>query len=401
MSSGPARGASSSSAGESLRNSCNDFARTLARLPASIMEGLSRSIPRRRSHHYPAAPHRLQPPPQAPPPLLPPPFVPEELVFFSMLEQQYGAHHPFFYGCRFADALRAARREGKLVFVYLHDPAHPYTEPFCRRTLCSDVVVEFLDANFVSWGAVAGMGEGPGMVASLQPGSFPFCAVVAPVSDESIAVLQQVEGPVSPTELVEILQRTIDEQGAAFRDSSRPDEQAAAVRSDRTAEEEERRRSAQRLRQEQDAAYLESLRRDQEKERSRKSLQEGAAKPRAGSQLRPKHPGHGQAARQPTKTTQSQIRASPQKEPAASQRTEPNTKIMIRFPNGERRQQSFRHTDTIRDVYRYVDSLGIPGIGSYQLVRSYPRKTYGHQQLGMTIGDAGFYPSVALYIEQL
>jgi FAS-associated factor 2 len=65
MSSGPARG--SSSAGESLRNSCNDFAQTLLRLPSSIMEGLSRSIPRRRSY-YPAVPHRLQP-------LLPPPFV--------------------------------------------------------------------------------------------------------------------------------------------------------------------------------------------------------------------------------------------------------------------------------------------------------------------------------------
>jgi FAS-associated factor 2 len=186
-SSGLARG-SSASAGESLRNSCNDFARTLARLPATIMEGLSRSIPRRapRRNH----PHHLQPPP---PPQLPlPPFVPEELFFFSLFEQQYGGHHPFFYGCRFADALRAARREGKLVFVYLHDPGHPYTEPFCRRTLCADVVVEFLDANFVSWGAVTGSGEGPGMVASLQPGSFPFCAVVAPVSDESIAVLQQV-----------------------------------------------------------------------------------------------------------------------------------------------------------------------------------------------------------------
>ena len=75
--------------------------------------------------------------------------------------------------------------------------------------------------------------------------------------------------------------------------------------------------------------------------------------------------------------------------------------IMIRFPNGERRQQSFHHTDTVKDVYRYVDSSGIPGIGSYQLVRSYPRKTYGQQQLGMTLGDAGFYPSVTLYIEQL
>ncbi|WVZ65346.1 hypothetical protein U9M48_014726 [Paspalum notatum var. saurae] len=393
-SSGSAR--ASAGTGESLRNSCHDFARTLARLPASIMEGLSRSIPRRRSHsHHPSAvPHHLQPPPPPPPPL----FVPEELFFFSVFEHQYGDRHPFFYGCRLADALRAARREGKLVFLYLHDPDHPYTEPFCRRTLCSDVVVEFLDANFVSWGAVTGRGEGPGVVASLQPGSFPFCAVVAPVTDESIAVLQQVEGPVSPSELVEILQRTIDEQGAAFR-PSRPDEQAAAMRSSRSAEEEERRRAALQLRQEQDAAYMESLRKDQEKERSRKSLQEGVAKPRAGNQLRPRHPPGQQGAREPTKTTQ--IRASPQKETAPSHRTEPNTKIMIRFPNGERRQQTFRHMDTIRDIYRYVDALGIQGVGSYQLVRSYPRKTYGQQQLGMTLGDAGFYPSVTLYIEQL
>jgi FAS-associated factor 2 len=75
-----------------------------------------------------------------------------------------------------------------------------------------------------------------------------------------------VEGPVSSSELVEILQRTIDEQGAAFR-SSVPDEQAAlaaALRSSReAAEADERRRSAQQLRQEQDAAYLESLRKDQ------------------------------------------------------------------------------------------------------------------------------------------
>ncbi|KAL5201225.1 hypothetical protein ABZP36_035579 [Zizania latifolia] len=377
------------SAGESLRNSCSDFARSLARLPASIMEGFSRSITRRaptRSHGD------IQQPPLPPPPLA----VPEELVFFSAFEHQYGSHHPFFYGCRFTEVLRIAQRECKLVFVYLHDPDHPYAEPFCRRTLCSDVVVQFLDANFVSWGAVTGRGEGPGMVASLQPGSFPFCAVVAPVSNESITVLQQVEGPVSPSELVEILQRTIDEQGAAFRHSW-PDEQlAAAVRASR-AEEEDRRISALRLRQEQDAAYHDSLRKDQEKERSRKSLQEGFANPKASNELRPRY--SGQAAREPSKTAQSRTPA--QNKTAPSNRTEANTKIMIRFPNGERRQQAFHHTDTIREVYRYVDSLGIPGIGNYQLVRSYPRKTYGRQQLEMTLRDAGFHPSVALYIEQL
>lgn len=379
-------------AGESLRNSCSDFARSLARLPGSIVEGLSRSIARRAPRSRPRSiqVHQQQPPQQGPPP----PFVPEELFFFSTFEQQYGNYHPFFYGCRFSEVLGIAQREGKYVFVYLHHPDHPYTEPFCRSTLCSDVVVEFLDANFVSWGAVSNRGEGMGMVASLQPGSFPFCAVVGPVSNESITVLQQVEGPVTPSELVEILQRTIDEQRAAFRPSRAADEEAAAFRASR-AEEEERRRSALRLRQEQDAAYLESLRKDQEKERSTKSLhQEGITKPKAS----PKYPG--QAARETTTKT-SQIRAPGHQGTAPSHRTEANTKIMIRFPNGERRQQSFHHTDTIREIYKYINSLAIPGIGNYQLVRSYPRKTYGHQQLLVTLQDAGFHPSVTLYIEQL
>ncbi|KAF7073082.1 hypothetical protein CFC21_078127 [Triticum aestivum] len=385
-------------AGGSSRNYRSGFARNLARFPSSIVEGLSRSIARRAPRSRPGGiqVQHHQPPPQGPPlPASPPPFVPEELFFFSAFEQQYGGHHPFFYGCRLSEVLAIARREGKHVFVYLHDPGHPYTEPFCRGTLCSDVVVEFLDANFVSWGAVTGRGEGSGMAASLQPGSFPFCAVVAPVSSESITVLQRVEGPVTPSELVEMLQRTIDEQRVAFR-ASLADEQAAAFRASR-AEEEERRRSALRLRQEQDAAYLESLRKDQEKERLAKSFQEGAVKPKAKAKPSTKYPG--QAGGETTRTTQ--IRAPTHKETAPSHRTEANTKIMIRFPNGERRQQSFRHTDTIREIYKYVNSLGMPGIGRYQLVRSYPRKTYGHQQLEMNLGDAGFHPSVTLYIEQL
>jgi FAS-associated factor 2 len=230
---------------------------------------------------------------------------------------------------------------------------------------------------------------------------------------------------------VDILQRTIDEQRASSRQSW-PDEQlAAAVRASRADEEERMRSVALRLRQEQDAAYLESLRKDQvdtcmfimlrwcssssvhallirvssltplmqEKERSRKSVQEGSAKPKASNVLRPRYPG--QSAREPNKAAQARAPAQNQNGTVASHRAEANTKIMIRFPNGERRQQAFHHTDTIREIYRYVDSLGIPGIGNYQLVRSYPRKTYGRQQLEMSLQDAGFYPSVTLYIEQL
>lgn len=54
-----------------------------------------------------------------------------------------------------------------------------------------------------------------------------------------------MEGPVSPAELVEILQRTVEEQGLAFG-SSRV-KQAEKIRADRQ------------LREEQDAAYFAAL----------------------------------------------------------------------------------------------------------------------------------------------
>lgn len=85
-----------------------------------------------------------------------------------------------------------AQNEHKFVFLYLHSPHHPFTPYFCAGTLCSDLVTQFLDANFVSWGAVADAGEGIQMANALKPPTFPFCAVIAPANGDSIAVLQQV-----------------------------------------------------------------------------------------------------------------------------------------------------------------------------------------------------------------
>lgn len=64
----------------------------------------------------------------------------------------------------------------------------------------------------------------------------------------SVCVYFQLEGPLSPTELVEILQTTLEEQGLAFgSDKAKRDEK---IRADR------------KLREEQDAAYLEALKID-------------------------------------------------------------------------------------------------------------------------------------------
>lgn len=166
--------------------SCNRIVQRMVSLPRNILGGFSQVMnhginliaPNQHLQHYPAAQH--------------PPMIQEEWAFLATFEQQYGTMHPFFYACRFVDALKIAQDESKLMLVYIHSPEHPFTPGFCRETLCSEVVVQYIDANFVSWGGLVSRGEGLHMANTLKASGFPFCAVVAPASGDNLAVLEQV-----------------------------------------------------------------------------------------------------------------------------------------------------------------------------------------------------------------
>lgn len=366
---------------------CHGIVRRMVSLPRSIIGGVSRvmghgidlmGIGGRRNQHL------LQPNFQLPHPQQPE-MVPEEWAFLTSFEQQYGSSHPFFYVCRFTDALKMAEDDHKFLFMYLHSPQHPFTYSFCSETLCSELVTQFLDANFVSWGALADRGEGLHMAATLKPGSFPFCAVVAPASGDSLAVLQQIEGPINPAELVEILQRTMEEQGLAFGSSSR-------------AVEEEKRRADRRLREEQDAAYLAALQIDEEKSRPKdlRSEQVVQKKPVQAAKHNPSKKQTGKKVKEATTVTE-----TPHKETANEEKDSRVTQILIRFPNGERREHSFSVMDKVQSVYRYIDSLGLPGVGNYRLISSFPRRVYSVEEMGMTLKDACLHPRASLFLELL
>ncbi|MQM06576.1 hypothetical protein Taro_039403 [Colocasia esculenta] len=373
-----------STATDELRRG-NGVARRLVRLPLDIIKGVTRAMGHRSGIVNLGSHHRCQQPPeQQPPPLLPP----EEYQFLHTFEQHYGEAHPFFYACSFADALRLAEAESKFVFLYLHDPAHPYTASFCGGTLCLELVTQFLDANFVSWGACATVGEGTRVAQALRAPGFPFCAVVAPASGDTFAVLQQVEGPVSPSQLVEILQRASEEQGSAFR-SSRTQEEAVRM-------------ANRQLREEQDAAYLASLRID-EKEGVRELLIEDADPPPSSAWKKK------EISRSPAPAAQRGGRAraggfsfwGAQKEIIEGRYHPQSCQIMIRFPNGERRQQSFLVTDRIRSIYRFIDSLDMPGLGSYRLIANFPKRVFGDEQLDMPLRDAALHQRATLFLELL
>lgn len=374
------------------RRAGNALVRRMVSLPRNIIGGFSRAmghgrdlmgIGGRRNQHVPSN-YQLQHPEEHISST-----VPEEWAFLTSFEDQYGSNHPFFYACQFMEALKIAEDDQKFMFVYLHAPEHPFTPSFCKDTLCSELVVQFLDANFVCWGALANREEGLQMATILRPASFPFCAVIAPAPGDSIAVLQQMEGPISPAELVEILQRTMEEKGLAFGSAR--------------AKQEEKIRADRRLREEQDAAYLASLQIDKEKERFKNSLSgERVQRPVEAPSNKPNYDKLRNSQKQYVQVKEGAINKETQYKEVANRGTNPQaTQILIRFPNGERREQSFASTDKVQSIYRYIDSLGLPGIGNYRLISSFPRKVYGIDQMGMTLKDSGLHPRASLFLEAM
>lgn len=375
----------------------HSIVRRMASIPRSIMGGISRAmgdgigfvgIGRRRNQHanFPLQPQEHVPLSQPHDHVV----ISEEWSFQESFEQQYGTKHPFFYACRFAEAMKLAEQDHKFLFMYLHSPDHPFANVFCKETLGSELVIQFLDVNFVCWGALADRGEGLQMVATLSPATFPCCAVIAPASGESIAVLQQLEGPLSPAELVEILQRTLEEQGVAFGSAK--------------AKQEEKIRADRRLREEQDAAYLAALQIDKEKEKqtnlpSRERVQKPVEAHNTRNYGKPMN-NSTNVTKQHNKVNES-TRQKQDKGVATKGSESQPTQILIRFPNGERREHTFLYTDKIQSIFSYIDSLGLPGIGNYRLISNFPRRAYGVDQMTMTLKEAGLYPKASVFLEPL
>ncbi|KAJ6294103.1 hypothetical protein OIU76_022226 [Salix suchowensis] len=334
--------------------SSNGIVRRMVNLPRSIVGGFSRVMSHGIGRIGIAGRRDQNPIPNFPlQPLQDPLNAPEEWTFLSVYEQQYGSTHPLFYACQFMEALKIAEDEHKFMFMYLHSPQHPFTPSFC-------------------WG---------------------------------IAVLQQMEGPISPAELVEILQRTVEEQGLAFGNSRAKEEETTrekAMEEERKrarAKEEEKIRADRQLREEQDAAYLSALKIDKEKEKLNSLLPERKFQKPAGSSSKANYEKLRQNPSQKQFGKSKEV--STVIETANGSRDSQATQILIRFPNGERKEQSFSCSDKIQSVYRYIDSLGLPGVGNYRLISSFPRRVYSVDQMGITLKDAGLHPKATLFLELL
>ncbi|KAH7447186.1 hypothetical protein KP509_01G095600 [Ceratopteris richardii] len=313
----------------------------------------------------------------------------EAFNFVRSFEREYGTFHPAFETMSFMDALRRAKLQYKFLFVYLHSPDHENTPLFVEQTLCSELVVQFLNEHFIIWGGNIRSTEGYKMSNSLKASTFPFCAVVIASSNQQVSLLQQLEGQKSAADLISALQRLLDEQGASLV--------AARI-------EEEEREMNRRLRDEQDAAYQASLQADQERERQRREEEQrlAAEKAEAERKQREEEEAARRAAQKAAEKQKALEKRRQQKILALGPEPEKGpdvTEVLIRFPNGERKGRRFFCNSTLASIYDYVDSLPDFNAGNYKLVSNFPRIVYTSDKLGMTLKDAGLHPRASLYIQ--
>ncbi|KAF5734961.1 FAS-associated factor 2-like [Tripterygium wilfordii] len=313
----------------------------------------------------------------------------EAMDFVAYFEREYGSRRPNFVSEGFMDALQRSRNSFKLLFVYLHSPDHPDTPVFCERTLCSEMLTAFVNENFVAWGGNIRASEGFKMSNSLKASRFPFCAVVMPATNQRIALLQQVEGPKSPEEMLTMLQRVLEESASVL----------VAARLDA-----EERTNNMRLREEQDAAYRAALEADQARERQRREEQERLEREAAEAERKRKEEEEARERAEREAAEREAALAKMREEKALSLGAEPEkgpnvTQVLVRFPTGERKDRRFHSSTTIQTLYDYVDSLGCLDAENYSLVSNFPRVVYGREKLILSLKEAGLHPQASLFVE--
>lgn len=207
------------------------------------------------------------------------------------------------------------------------------------------------------------------------------------------AVVEQAE--MADRQLAQAIEASYRAQTDAGRHGNEDDMMAEALRMSQMEEEGRQRAS---LREEQEQELQESILMDQMREENeKKRLLEEQQLERLEAERLEQQARQTEAEESRKKADEEQKRARITDEPPAG---EPGRlDFMIRSPDGKRIRRAFRGTETVGQVYDYIDvecGEAVAGI-SYRLVTTMPRQVYEDRSL--TLADAGFKGQCALMIE--
>jgi FAS-associated factor 2 len=298
---------------------------------------------------------------------------------------------PDFLAASHRDALREAQRQLKFLFVYLHSHDHVDAHAFCADVLCDPEFKAFVDERVVCWAGDVRRADAHGLAVALRPSTFPYAALLQSV-DGRASLVMACEGATSARDLADLMESASQAHAAPL----------AAARAARA--ENERARS---LRDEQDAAFRESLEADARREAAAAAAAEEAARLAEEEARAAAEEAAAEAAAAEALRAREALVARRRLEKSQSMKTEPAAdaagvcKVAVKLPSGGRRERRFLETDTLRDVFDFVDALDgddAAAVGvKYSLVSNFPRRVFGRERdADVTLGEGGLAPQAML-----
>lgn len=334
-------------------------------------------------------------------------------------EDTYGKTGLKFFPNGFAQAFEQAKAQFKYLVVVLESEDQDLTGPFNRQVLTDERVVEFLSSEeIIVWLGNVETSEGSQVAQSLHCPSFPFTQLIAPYprSQTSSAVvmkaLASIVGQTDP-----LLYRTVLEDKV---DSHR------ATRMSLVMDHQEREMERQ-LRDEQNAAYERSLAADREREKVAREdsirkeqeakVQQLEAEKAALEQERLEQ--EQQASREERKKNERQWklwRTGQLNLHLDSESNQDTARVSIRLLSGHRLIHRFRGTQTLDDIYAFVECQDIltnsfiretpkaPPAGyvhkySFELASTMPRKVLIPDKTTQIKDAKHVWPSASLVVE--
>ncbi|KAF6199790.1 hypothetical protein GE061_006088 [Apolygus lucorum] len=302
------------------------------------------------------------------------------LKFIDMVNETFTRVHPVFYQGSYSQALNDAKQELRFLVVYLHQDNNQDCIKFCRETLADRSVIEYINGHALFWVCNASSGEGERVCHTLKTSIYPFVGVIV-YKESRMTLVARMEGPTNADELINRLTAVISVNDS-YLENARQERIARSL--------------TQRIRREQDAAYLESLRVDQEKERRKNEEEE--RKQNALREEKAREQAE-QEKRDAIKRAKIDLASEIPTEPEA---THPDSlSVVFKLPSGERIERRFLKTHKLKDVYNFVFCHpSSPDV--FEIATNFPKRVLETDTAPeQTLIDAGLRGSQVLFVYDL
>mmetsp|Transcript_19068 Transcript_19068/g.44840 ORF Transcript_19068/g.44840 Transcript_19068/m.44840 type:complete len:466 (-) Transcript_19068:283-1680(-) len=290
-------------------------------------------------------------------------------AFTRALTAAYGSQWslPRFFEGSFTDALQTARREAKLLVVYLHSEHARYTQSFCTEVLSNDFVRTMLDENFLLWGGDIARMEAHHVSQIIHARQYPWFCVLLPASVDEIRVIGALNGQVQVDATSELLAECLDEM----------ESHRAEIIARREQQVEDRQ-----LREQQDQEYQQALEMDRKRaeEQQRLESEQREAQRLADEQMRQEQE---ELAKREVQRQQLEARRRQQALALEAEDPSATSRLSLRLPAGQRVQRRFAPSATLADVYAWAECVaylpehqgrGLEVPARFMLKMSFPSK---------------------------